>query len=676
MVFFKRRCPYCGSTDVVIDKVNNALICNSCGKASRLESLSGRLKKGGGKVVESVETAGIGKIFCALISLLIVAQAFQPLISFAGGNIIKLAVACVIIGVVTLIISLFFAGFLFGGLGIALIILGIVILAIGFSPSPELLKTVRIAWSLTSTRLATATTGPASALAPVLASTSGTVVAYASLFAIAIIVLIMSFKLKSPLCYIFPFFVWGVLFLGVKPILAITGITKYTSIERSVNVQYTVPYKTIPVSGGVSIVYGTNETKYTPATLLAGEPYTYYYTLQNLYEEDEKFKLDPFIEIRYQYATVRFRAPQEPRAPYAEPLTLRNKSFYEDKIYYDPATMIIETEDACYYTTAQMKSYYGKDFKPVCSFDNRTCGEKEICAKVGDYLCDCLGWTGLTCGGYKAYMGMNVWHTGFLRATGTLFYKEKFFEPIANKRTEQGPFAITPKFFPNPWVEALYNPKEGRTEYYTDIKLGVELENSGAGEIKINSMNVAPVNTEINTTVKGYSEELGDILEVTVKENLGINLLGCDFSEIIGRKIPSGDRIFKEICRFSKPALNVSVIDIKAGKVRITQELKIEDVYSYCKARLESLNMSNVSEEERKTLLEVNKLIGRTGLCEILSEEASPFAKEWREKIENGLKSVDVIFEINYERSFAYPSRAIAIDTNTRECLSYSTIMK
>jgi hypothetical protein len=621
------------------------------------------------------EKFDLSKIVCALTSLLIVIQAFQPLTQYIGWNIVAIAAVFIIIGIVTIVISalattssggaaaFFGIGSLFK-LGIMLIILGIIILLIAFSSSPELLKTVRIVWVLISAKF------------QFLPKISGTFVSYFALCATIAIATIASFYLKSPFCYILPFILWVVLFLGVKPALAIAGITKYTTIEKSVNVQYTVPYKTIPVSGGVSIEYGTKETNYLPATLLGGEPYIYYYSLQNLYEEKEKFKLDPFIEVRYQYATVRFKAPQKSGAPYTEPLTLENKSFYQDQIYYDPKTMKIETDNICYYTIAQMKSYYGKEFEPTCSFDKPACGEKAVCAKVADFMCDCLGWTGLTCGGYKAYMGMDVWHTGFLRATGTLFYKKEFFEPIANKRTTQGPFAITPIFFPNPWIETLYHPETGKTEYFTNVKLGVELENAGGGEIKIKSISATPINTEINTTVKGYSEELNDILEVTVRETIGINLIGCDDSEIKDKTLSSNVRIYREFCTFTKPTLSVSIIDLKAGKVRISQEIKTEDVYSYCK---EGLTKKLENEKEKELVSKMMKLVGKTGLCEILSTKsekgetkAETFAQVWKEKIENSLKSVDVILEVSYEREFTSSSKTINIFTSTNECLTYS----
>jgi hypothetical protein len=679
----KAICPQCGAEE--LEKIDHEWKCKVCGYKYTETQKKTEAKQGKGK--KAIDLPGL---FAALITLLVTVHAFQPLFSAGGFGFILIVIAIIAIGIACIIggialtaktggIAAFFGIGSLVELGVMFILLAVIIIAISLSSSPQLLKTVRIAWSLNAARLATYPfIGP-------IANINASMISSIIFIATACFACFISYTLKGSARYIFLVLWWGILFIAAIPILKATGLTEYVNIQKTVNVQYTVPYKTIPVSGGVNIQYGTKETNYLPSDLLGGQPYIYYYSLQNLYEEEEKFKVDPFIEIRYQYATVRFRAnpsqnPQLNKPPYTSYLSLGNKSFYQDQLYYDPRVMKIETENACFYTEKQMKSRYGEDFKPACSWDNPTvCGDRAICAKVGDFLCDCLGWTALTCGGYRAYMGMNVWHTGFLRAKGTLFYKKEYFEPVANTLVTQGPFGLMPVFFPNPWVEALYNPGTGKTEYYTDVKMGVELENSGGGIIKIKSISAKPVNTEINTTVKGYSEELGDIVEVTVREILGIDLIKCDDSEIVNKELPN-IRVYKEFCTFTKPTLKVSIVDLKVGKVNSSQEIEIGNISSYCKGELP---IPFKDEKEKEVITKIMKLIGKTGLCEALtgtstpketekSETAKSFAEEWREKIENSLKSVNVIIEVSYEREFTSPSRAINIFTSTYECLTYS----
>jgi hypothetical protein len=621
--------------------------------------------------------------FSFIISELILVQAFTPVLEKFGWGMLSLPIILILIGIGCILLGIFLTGAgvaipLTGGIGTQLFFSGIVLLlggilcsAIFLIGSPRLLIVLRSVWAIQTAKTGIKAFG----------AITGTQFADFCMLFFGGVIACLAYKAGNLGKVLLPIFVFIIFFVLAKPIISASGLSKYASIERSVNVQYTVPVKTIPATGGIYIQFGTKETNYEPATLLGGESYIYYYSLQNLYEEEEKFKLDPFIEIKYQYATVRFRVnssevPQLNKPPYTDYLNIKNKTFYQDQIYYDPRNMEIETgkSDECYYTVSQIKKYHGieNEDEIVCAYDKKCTNEKTVCVKTGDYMCDCLGWTALTCGGARAYMGMDINHTGFLRAMGTLFYKKEYYEPIANTKTVQGPFALMPVFFPNPWVEAIYGNATNATPYFTHVKMGVELENTEAGEIKITRINATPVNTEINTTVKGFSEELGDVLEVTVRETIGINLIKCDDSKIKNRIIPSRVRVYEDFCEFTKPTLNVSIINIKAGKVTITQEFKIDDVYSYCKAKLESLN---VSREERRSLIEINKLVGRTGLCEALYGEETgkeTFAQVWKEKIENSLKSVNVIIEVSYEMESTYTSRSIGIDTNTRECLIYS----
>jgi len=603
------------------------------------------------------------------ISILILLQSFQPIIVSHGWGFVTLPILLIVGGVILIVVFIFLmisgAGeitALFGSLSLVklammLIIFGIIILVIMFMGSPELLKLIRVVWSTTSAKVG-------------IQFLDGTTFAYIVLVILAIIIAVISFNLGSTGCFIFPIILAIILFVGIKPALAATGLNKYVSITKSVSVSYTVPSVTIPVGGGVSITYGTKETNYRPATLMAGEPYIYYYTIQNLYSEPEKFRIDPWIESRYQYATIRFKAPYQFKAPYRKELILNKSEFYQDQIYYDPKTMSIESPNQCYYTVAQITNYYDINESDIpCAYDKPCSNDKTVCVRTGSFMCDCLGWTGLTCGGSRAYMGMDVWHTGFLRANGTLYYKEEFFQPISNKRTKQGPLAVTPVFFPNPWVEKIHN------QTVKNVTLSLEIENSG-GSITITDAKAYPGNMEINTTVRGFSEDLGKMVEAKVTEKIGIDLLEC---KKINENIPSGTRIYTEFCTFSRPHVNITITDLTVGNITNSTSYNVEDIESYCQNGL--ANSINATKETKEYIQQIDKLIGQTGLCEALSSfststgenvEEKSFAEVWKEKIKNSLKSVNVIIELKYEHSYTSSSRPIEIYTDTKKCLEWA----
>jgi hypothetical protein len=619
--------------------------------------------------------------FSLVISELILIQAFTPILEKFGWGTLSLPIILILIGIGCILLGIFLAGAgvaipLTGGVGTQLFFSGIVLLLGGilcsvifFIGSPQLLPLLRSIWAIQTAKTGIKAFG----------AITGTQIADLCMLFLGGVIACLAYKVGNLGKVLLPIFVFIIFFVLAKPIISASGLSKYASIERSVNVQYTVPVKTIPVIGGANVQFGTKETNYEPATLMGGEPYIYYYSIKNLYEEEEEFKIDPFIETKYMYATVRFKVDptqvqQLNKKPYTQPISLKTNEIYSDQIFYDPRSMQIEKEKSatCYYTVSQIKKYHGieNENEIPCAYDKECTSEKTICVKTGDYMCDCLGWTALTCGGTRANMGMNIWHTGFLRANGTLFYKEEFFEPIANKRTVQGPLAVTPIFFPNPWVEKIHET------YLENVKLSLEIENTGGGEIKITNAKAIPSNTEINTTVKGFSEDLNEYIEATVKEKIGINLIKC---ENIETTVPSGVKVYKEFCTFSKPTLEVKIINLATQNITVNAGIDVKNISKYCEKFEEVEKLDPQLRRYAKTVL---KMVEKTGLCEAIEkvpirkeekkEEKETFAEIWKQKIVDSLKSVNVIIEINYENLFSTTSRPIEIFTSTRECLIYS----
>lgn len=620
-------------------------------------------------VKESKERAkSVGPIFCFLASLLIITKAFFPLINYDLA-FLSTPLLLIIFGIMVIILFVYITPLepidkkkSLIGILVGVILISFVILLIAFSPSPQLFKFLRTAWSIYSYK----------SDIPQLQAISGVTAAYIALAILLLIAGILCFKLRAPYYYLIPLILWIGFFITFKPVLAVSGVYQYIGVKKIVKVEYKVPYKTVQVSGGVTIKYGTKETRYRPATLLGGEPYIYYYTIQNLYDRSESFRLNPYIEIKYQNARIKFKVP------YEKELTIKGNFFYSDQVYYDPNVMSIETANYCPYTIAQIAEYYGINISNItetelndlipCAYDKVCESKKQVCVETFAYRCDCLGWVGLTCGGAKSYMKMDVWHTGFLKGIGTLFYKEEYFEPIANTKIQQGPFSIIPIFFPNPWVGKIHKEKGS---------FGLELESTG-GEIKINNIKIKPRNTIVYTTISGFSEDLDAIIEATVKEEIGITM-DCKSEKIT---IPSGVRVFKEFCSFSKPEIKVSIVNTTIENITSSVDIDIEKIEDYCEKGLKvSLDLSEATESQKKVINEINKFIEKTGLCEMLEkaktgeirkEEKKTFAEEWEEQIKNSLKKVDVVIEIDYEREFTSTSKSIEINTNTEKCLKFS----
>jgi hypothetical protein len=371
--------------------------------------------------------------------------------------------------------------------------------------------------------------------------------------------------------------------------------------------------------------------------------------------------------VRYKYANVKFKAPQKQQAPYTDFLVLNSSEFYQDQLFYNPEDMTIETPESCYYTTYQIASYNDiNESSVICAYNKPCESEKTTCVKTASFMCECLDWKGLTCGGYRAYMGMDVEHTGFLRANGTLFYKKEYFSPIANTKTVQGPLEVTPIFLPNPWIEIIHNKS------FQNITLALEIKNNGGGEIEITKASAYPANLQVITSVKGFSESLKNYVEIIVNESLGLDILNC--KDITG-KIESGLKIYKQFCTLSRPHLKVEIVNVTVGNETISSNVEVNDVKDYCSNGLSSLN---VSEELKGYFKDIEKAVGATGLCEILQEKnvseekITGLKEEWKNKIENSLKAINVIIELDYDRKFTYRSGSINIYTNTPECLTLS----
>jgi transcription initiation factor TFIIIB Brf1 subunit/transcription initiation factor TFIIB len=97
MIAIRKKCPYCGSSNVIIDEPNNALICNNCGKVSYLkktekkEEESKKEKLTLKDMMLSLIFFIIGLVvFFVLFSLLGVAKLIQPLFSFLATLVVPL----------------------------------------------------------------------------------------------------------------------------------------------------------------------------------------------------------------------------------------------------------------------------------------------------------------------------------------------------------------------------------------------------------------------------------------------------------------------------------------------------------------------------------------------------------------------------------------------------------
>jgi hypothetical protein len=468
---------------------------------------------------------------------------------------------------------------------------------------------------------------------------------------------IVAYFAKSPLSLIIAsVFFYAFLFLALPFALASAKVyglclkIPYLSQYCSAREVYIDQLKTvkIPVSGGITLKFGTEETNYQPtATLYGGEPYEFTFILTNYYEEPISFKLTPSMLSNYG-SKLEFVQPFEQKTNSLEP-----KEFYQDSVFMDPKEMTVKEVYGCPYTALQISKTQSILVENVtCAYDSPCEDPKMACVKTGNFECDCVDWVKATCSKSSLEAKIVVKHTGFFRGNASLYYSEKLASPSAASELVQGPLSVIVEFQPNPYIATIH-------KYREDVSMYVTFKNYG-GDMTIKSFKVEPQNTVIHTIDKEK--------EVELVEEVGAQVISCrNIEEVFPSAfLPNGEEASGKLCTLTPPSVKTTIRDLKNNQVTEINNVTYDRISYYCnKVRPEStggegyLSWSSVWDK-------IYEAVQKSGLCEMLEKKEDGGEKPI---IESSLTHTEIIVAFTYERNATFLSQDIVPYTRTEECM-------
>jgi hypothetical protein len=492
--------------------------------------------------------------------------------------------------------------------------------------------------------------------------TLGAIAALAILLGLGLILV----KIKSPIFFIIASSIFAVfLFLILPPVLGSSATYKICSSlpflsticpSREVRIDELKTVK-IPVSGGITLKFGTEETNWQPAeTLYAGEPYEFSFTLTNYYEEPISFDLAPSILSSYG-SKLEFVQPFNERTS-----TLKPQEFYPDSVFMDPNKMEVKEVSGCPYTTLQISVTKKIEAEKVlCAYDKPCENEKTACVKTGNFECDCADWTTATCSKSTVQTEVEVKHTGFFRGNAQLYYSESSTSPKPGFEFTQGPLSVIIELQPNPYIASIH-------QYRQDVSMYVTFKNQG-GDITIKSFKVEPQNTVIHTTDREKGAEL--------VEEVGTQIINCrDITEILPDGfLPSGAEVSGKLCTLAPPFVQTTLKELKDSQILETNGVTYDKMSDYCnKIKAEPVEETNKPTSWSTNWEKIYDAVKESGTCEIWKSEN----KEDKEKqsVDRSLAYTEIVVEFDYEREAIFRSDSVTPYTRTEECMKLAEAEK
>ena len=427
------------------------------------------------------------------------------------------------------------------------------------------------------------------------------------------------------------------------PYLAGTAICK----SREVYVEELKTVK-IPVAGGITLKFGTEETNWQPvSTLYAGEPYEFTFTLTNYYEQPITFELKPSMLSSYG-SKVEFVQQFDQRTN-----SLKPREYYQDSVFMDPEKMTVKEKESsgCPYTEVQINKALLIPVNEIkCARDKLCENPKYGCIKIGNFECNCVDWTLATCSKNSLKAKMEVKHTGFFRGNASLYYSKELTSPQLASELYQGPLAVIIEFQPNPYISTIH-------QYRQDVSMYVTFKNHG-GDITIKDFKVLPQNTIVHTTEKETGMEL--------IEEVGTQVIECrNIEEIIPSGfLPNGEEASGKLCTLTPPSIKTTLKDLTQGQITEESNVRYDRMNYYCD-KLPTEAEQTGQESWSSNWDKIYQGVKTSGVCEINQ------GKETKEKvaIQSSLAYTEVIVEFTYERTAPFTSDDIIPYTRTEECM-------
>ncbi|MEM5772755.1 MAG: hypothetical protein QXL86_00820 [Candidatus Aenigmatarchaeota archaeon] len=338
--------------------------------------------------------------------------------------------------------------------------------------------------------------------------------------------------------------------------------------------------KTVQIGGGLTLTFGGGRREGEPPQYLtAGEPYAFKFTLKNFYNDTIQFSVQPSLIIDYGSAKLEFLTPYTHPRSYLAP-----GEFDTGEVFFDPEklTLKLRPEDGCTYSAYLQCMDIRGDVNFCKNQDNRSkivtcaidkpCGKNQICVRNESFRCDCVDWLKASCEGDRASVKMSVHHTGVFRGEGTLYYYEKYWQPIEITEIRQGPLYVTPHFLPNPFVPKIHE------NFYNNIRFSLRLKNAGSGDIKINSFSITPINTRITTIDKSLGMKLEEVI--------GVQVISCNTSRIEGLILKPGKEIYIPLCFLTLPSISSTLTKLEnESEVLVEGNTTFSKIKSYCEGK-------------------------------------------------------------------------------------------
>ncbi|MEM5854335.1 MAG: hypothetical protein QW228_08270 [Candidatus Aenigmatarchaeota archaeon] len=480
----------------------------------------------------------------------------------------------------------------------------------------------------------------------ILTTRFGTTIALIIVVSILLIFLLVAIFCKGPSYWVLTILLTTLLLIGIPflspknyyslckkiPFIYGTDICK----PREVFVE---PIKTvrIPVSGGIGAKIET------PSTLYGGNPYEFTFTITNFYERNISFEVKPSIESSYG-SGIEFFIPFTQKV-----FTLVPRASYQDMVFVDPQQIYVKS-GTCPYSTIQLaKAKNIEEEDVVCSASKPCSDPKFACVKLDVLECGCADWVKATCSRNYVNAKIYITHSGFFLGNTTLYYSEAITKPSPAFELTQGPLKVIVEFIPNPYIATIH-------QYREDVSVFITLKNLG-GEIRINKINIIPIETTIHTIDKEKQLELIEKVTSNVKEIR-------DLSEFLPGVLESGMEIGGKIATLTPPFVETKLIDLETQEVKEINNITFSFIKNYCEKT--SVNASeNVSAFWSTNWQKIYDAISESGLCELLKK------KELNESqiVKNALSHVDVLIELEYERETSFTSGNVIPYTRTEKCL-------
>jgi len=249
---------------------------------------------------------------------------------------------------------------------------------------------------------------------------------------------------------------------------------------------------TIPVHGGIDLMYGAPDVGVPASTLYAGGPYEYTFTFRNYYSVPITFTLKHSIISRYA-TDIKFNIPE---TIFKQRINELNQSqFYQDGVFIDPMQLVPEPVQGCPYYVYQINKTQNIPAEKVeCARDKPCKDSSKVCVKIDYMECKCAGWEEATCSGDPLYIETEVEHTGYFVGVANLYYSTVNAPPKPAYKIQQGPLSVTVEFLPNPYIGYMHYYRNYTSMYVTFRNLD--------GDITITWFNVTPLTTNITTVDK------------------------------------------------------------------------------------------------------------------------------------------------------------------------------